>query len=93
MTYCVLLSADFDKSVDKLNFIQDEDPENTYLSPFFCFSHLSESRLSNEQINDLKADFLTMCDGLFVLDEFQEEERFLIDLAKKVGMPIETVKI
>lgn len=93
MTYCVLLADDFNKSVDELNFIQEEDPENTYLSPFFCFSHLSESRLNQEQINELKSDLLTMCDGLFVFADFSPEESFLIDLAKKVGMQIEQIKI
>lgn len=93
MTYCVLLPADFQTAVDRLNFLQEEDTENTYISPFLCFAHLSESRLTREQIADIKADLLTICDGLFLFDNISDEDGELLMMAEKVGMPIEQVKI
>lgn len=93
MTYCVLMPDDFQTAVDRLNFLQQEDAENTYISPFLCFAHLAESRLSREQIVDIKTDLLILCDGLLFFDNISNEERELLMMAEKVGMPIEQVKI
>lgn len=65
-----------------LNYLQNEDLENTYICPTIAFANL---RVESNDLRELKLDLLSCSDKLIIVDEYSDELPF----ANLVNMEVE----
>lgn len=65
-----------------LNYLQNEDLENTYICPTIAFANL---RVDPNDLRELKLDLLSCSDKLIIVDEYSDELPF----AHLVNMEVE----